>query len=285
MLGTSVSRVLSDRSFDVVCTTRRLDRVAGSDYEYRAFDVLADELSSVLEQLPWAPDYVVNCIGLIKHHIRDNDPELRRAAIRINADFPYELDSLAEQAGFTVIQIATDCVFSGTVGSYGESALHDATDVYGQTKSLGEVPTSRFLNLRCSIIGREQSGMQSLLEWVLGHAPGESFNGYLDHHWNGVTTDTFANVVAGIMENGTTWSGVQHLVPADAVNKAELSAMILDAFDRTDVEVHPLVTGAPIDRTLRTERPAVNATLWQQGGYASPLTIHEMVTALARSRE
>lgn len=37
-----------------------------------------------------------------------------------------------------LIQIATDCVYSGKKGDYLESDLHDPTDVYGKTKSLGE---------------------------------------------------------------------------------------------------------------------------------------------------
>jgi dTDP-4-dehydrorhamnose reductase len=284
MLGSAFGRVLDNRDFDVIATTREPSRVVAPAFEFRQFDVDSADAATVIEHLPWTPDYVVNCIGLIKHHIRDEDPESRRAAIRINAEFPYTLDRLAEAFGFTVIQIATDCVYAGDIGGYAESAPHDPVDVYGKTKSLGEVPSPRFLNLRCSIIGRELSGKQSLLEWVLGHGPGESFNGYLDHHWNGVTTEAFARVAAGIMENRTTWSGVQHLVPADAVNKAELSGMILKTFGRSDVEVNPIVTGTLVDRTLATDNPIVNVHLWEAGGYKEPPTVRQMVTELAHTR-
>ena len=52
--------------------------------------------------------------------------------------------SFLEQSNGPILQIATDCVYSGATGGYTESSSHDALDVYGKTKSLGEValPTS-----------------------------------------------------------------------------------------------------------------------------------------------
>jgi dTDP-4-dehydrorhamnose reductase len=67
----------------------------------------------------------------------------------------------AEDSGAKVIQIATDCVFSGSNGSYLETDPHDATDVYGKTKSDGEIESSAVMQLRCSIIGRENKGKKS----------------------------------------------------------------------------------------------------------------------------
>ena len=43
-----------------------------------------------------------------------------------------------------VIQIATDCVFDGLKGNYTEDDKHNAIDVYGKTKSLGEVSADNF---------------------------------------------------------------------------------------------------------------------------------------------
>ena len=68
-----------------------------------------------------------------------------------------------------IYQIATDCVFSGTVGNYNEMAKHDALDVYGKTKSLGEVNIKNFFNIRVSIIGKELDTKNSLVEWFLSN--------------------------------------------------------------------------------------------------------------------
>jgi dTDP-4-dehydrorhamnose reductase len=56
----------------------------------------------------------------------------------VNSIFPIELTELAQELGFKVIQIATDCVFSGDKGSYTESDTKDPIDNYGYSKVLGE---------------------------------------------------------------------------------------------------------------------------------------------------
>jgi len=281
MLGSTVVSVLRKRGHDVVGTVRDLALVPESARDgYRVFDASGGDLSTALDGFGEG-DYVVNCIGLIKHHLRDDDAGDRFQAVKINAELPYLLAQAAGERGTHVLQIATDCVYSGRDGGYDESAAHDAIDVYGQSKSLGEVPSAGFLNLRCSIIGPEQKNRDSLLEWVLGHPAGSTFNGFLDHRWNGVTTDTFARIVDGIVSSRSALSGTYHLVPADSVDKDTLSRLILSAYGREDVTVVPVTTGSPVDRTLSTNRPDVNDSLWRAAGYDTPPTIEQMVRTLA----
>ncbi|AAT88489.1 dTDP-4-dehydrorhamnose reductase [Leifsonia xyli subsp. xyli str. CTCB07] len=281
MLGSTVASILRRSGHDVTGTVRDLALVpAGRRDRHRLFDAFADDPSGLLEGLS-SGDYVINCIGLIKHHLRDDDAGDRYNAIKINAELPYALARAAGERNVRVIQIATDCVYSGQTGRYDETTAHDATDVYGQSKSLGEVPGDHFLNLRCSIIGPEQKNRDSLLEWVLAHEPGSTFNGYLDHRWNGVTTDVFAAIAAGIVQTGSTLSGTHHLVPADSVDKDALSRLILSAYGREDVSVVPVETGTPVDRTLTTIHPDVNAALWRDAGYDEIPTIETMVRTLA----
>lgn len=242
-------------------------------------DRLAETLSNC-----GAGDIVVNSLGLIKHHIDDSVAADRRAAIAVNSEFPYELAELAIRQGFRVIQIVTDCVFSGADGGYAEGSRHDAYDVYGHSKSLGEVPSASVLNLRCSVIGPELDSQVNLLEWVLAHPPGGSFSGYVDHRWNGITTHAFARIVAGILLTGNPISGIAHVVPADEIDKSALSTLILDAFDRADVSVEPRITGSGVDRTLRTEDVARNERLWRDADYATIPTIESMVRELADLR-
>jgi len=172
-------------------------------------------------------------------------------------------------------------VFSGASGRYDEAAEHDATDVYGQTKSLGEVPGENVLNLRCSIIGPEVGSSTSLLEWVLAHPRGATLNGFTNHHWNGVTTLHFAKLCLALIREAVPAPALQHVVPADAVTKDHLLHVFASAYGRTDVTIAP--TGAPqaIDRTIATSAPAVNHALWRAAGYASPPTIEAMVQEMA----
>jgi dTDP-4-dehydrorhamnose reductase len=280
MLGRAALSVFAERGFALQATSRSLDDVSDDLRSvFSVFDASTDSLAEIVNGLG-PGDYVMNCIGIIKPYIADGEADSRLRAIRINAEFPYELVRLAEQQGFRVIQIATDCVYAGDVGGYLESAPHDAEDVYGKTKSLGEIPSPSMLNLRSSIIGPEQKGKLSLLEWVLAHDDGSSFTGYTDHRWNGVTARTFALVAAGIIETGNPIAGNIHLVPADIVTKYELSRIILDVFDRPRVAVKETTTSHPIDRTLATEHPDVNARLWRDAGYAEPPLIAQMVREL-----
>ena len=187
--------------------------------------------------------------------MRDDLAADRRRAVEVNASFPYRLATAADARGVRIIQIATDCVYSGAIGRYDESASHDATDVYGQTKSLGEVPGDHVLNLRCSIIGPEIGSTTSLLEWVLAHPQGATLGGYIDHHWNGVTTLAFARVASGIVLAGDPLAGTHHLVPADSVSKAELVRLIAQAWGRDDLDIRDVTHFAPDRSDARHPRP------------------------------
>ncbi|MFE6963791.1 sugar nucleotide-binding protein [Agromyces sp. NPDC057679] len=281
MLGHTVLSTLLDMGVPATGTVRAVSNAPEALQAHVApFEAGVDAVDGVVAGLG-PGDYVVNCIGVIRHLMRDDDESDRLNAVRINSLFPYELSAAATAQGFHVIQIATDCVYSGARGGYDEAALHDATDVYGHSKSLGEVPSPNFLNLRASIIGPEVRTATSLLEWTLAQPAGASIKGFTDHVWNGVTTETFARIVAGLVTSGERPSGTRHLVPADVVTKDELVRMILAAFGRTDVTVDAHETGHRVDRTLSTSYPDANDAFWAAGGFSERPTIADMVNRLA----
>jgi dTDP-4-dehydrorhamnose reductase len=282
MLGSTLLREFRARGIDTIATARRPGSVEPGS-EIRRFDVETDDVDQALDGMTDG-DYVVNCIGVIRHLMRDDLAADRLRAIEVNASFPYRLATAADARGLRILQIATDCVYSGATGRYDESAAHDATDVYGQTKSLGEVPGNHVLNLRCSIIGPEMGSTTSLLEWVLAHPHGATVGGYIDHHWNGVTTLAFARVASGIVVAGDPLAGTRHLVPADSVSKAELVRLIARAWGRDDLDIREVSTSRPIDRTLDTLDPELSRRLWRQGGYPEPPSIADMVAELAAVR-
>jgi dTDP-4-dehydrorhamnose reductase len=282
MLGSTLLQEFRRSGIETIATARHLDSVR-SDAVVRRFDVQRDSVATALDGL--APgDYIINCVGVIRHLMRDDVAADRLRAIEVNAAFPYKLAAAAEERGLHVVQIATDCVYSGSSGRYDEAKEHDATDVYGQTKSLGEVPRDNVLNLRCSIIGPEIGSSTSLLEWVLSHPRGAKLNGFTNHRWNGVTTLAFARVAAGIVRAGDRLAGTRHLVASDVVNKAELVRLIAAAWGRDDLAIEDVTTARSIDRTLSTLDPALNRRLWLQGGYPEPPSIPEMITELATVR-
>lgn len=270
MLGSMVVRVLRESGHEVVSTDRD-----GSVHNLK-FDVGSDSVVSLLRSVSGL-SYVVNAIGIIKPRINEVSATSRQTAIHVNGLFPYELAAAAEEVGAHVLQIATDCVYSGAKGKYAETDLHDPSDVYGKSKSLGEVPSDSVLHLRASIIGPEIGRQTSLWEWVRSQPTGAKINGFTNHRWNGVTTYHFGRVCAGLIDTGSRASGVRHLVPSDIVTKAELVRDIAVASQRKDIMVEDVEAKDEIDRTLSTDDPPFSAGLWQMAGYVTPPTVSQMV--------
>ena len=222
-------------------------------------------------------DFVINCVGVIKPYIDESSASSRKNALLINGLFPYVLEALAIERGFKIIQIATDCVFSGTRGNYIETDFHDAVDVYGKSKSVGEVPSANMMNLRASIIGPEVDRSTSLFEWVRNQPQNAKVTGYTDHHWNGVTAASFAKICKGIVESQGFIAGVQHLIPGDTVTKSQLVKEIAVKTNRLDIEIIDGPSGTETDRTLATANAAQNLKLWTNAGYKTIPNIFDLV--------
>ena len=264
MLGSEVEKAFLENNQNIVATTRR---------ELDAQTASVEDIKKIIDGC----DYVINCIGIIKPYIHpENSFEVQRA-ILVNGLFPHKVATAAKQTGSKVIQIATDCVFDGVKGSYVENDLHNATDIYGKTKSLGEVQAENFLNLRCSIIGREQKSYLSLLEWFLNQPKGAKLNGFKNHLWNGVTTRAFAKLCLGIINNNAFFNGLQHVEPADILSKAQMFHCFREIFDRKDIEIKDIEADVAIDRTVVTLNKAENEKLWKNAGYNAIPTVEEMI--------
>jgi len=288
MLGSMVTQVLAeDGRFDVTATcskgymARHLHGHNGVSWE--AWCVPRDPARRVWWGFPSSGEYIINCIGRTKPFCcEEEDPHQTLYAVNTNALTPYYLSVSNPNAH--IIQIATDCVYTGkgVCHGYTEEADRDAFDLYGTTKRLGEVLRSNVQHLRCSIVGPESYiPGRYLLEWFRRQEDKE-LRGYINHLWNGVTTLHFARLVVGYITNGRKTFGIQHVVPADFVTKAELLRMFLGAYGnpkgQTIREFH-----APMDcdRRLATLQEESNRQLWADAGYKDPLTIGQMVEELA----
>ncbi len=225
-------------------------------------------------------DFVINCVGLTKARIDETSIASRALAVRLNVDFPNQLALEADNRGIKVIQVATDCVYSGATGSYAEDADHDPLDVYGKTKSLGEAPSSSVMHLRCSLIGPELGRNSLFFEWVRQQPQNASINGFTNHIWNGLSSTAFAKIARAIVEKGLFSSGVQHLVPADKLTKDELVRLELHALGRTDASVTSVEACSRVDRTLSTKHAVVNTALFKAAGYSEVPTVAQMVDEL-----
>lgn len=264
MLGAMVFQWLSRcSSLSVAGTSRMAGGYGGVSpvspiFQLHVGQSLEPQFERILADFP--ADYIVNCIGIINVDCRDHDVAGVREAVRVNADFPHELNALLGrlQPEAAVIHITTDCVYSGLDGNYNEDALADPPDFYGKSKLLGEVSASRWLNLRCSIIGPNPRERRGLLEWVRTQPRGEKLSGFQHHRWNGVTTLQFAQVCEEIITKGRfeAWralNGTLHYAPNRAVTKYELIQIIDEVF-ACGLEIKPVsIPAPPIDRTLTSK--------------------------------
>ena len=272
MLGSAVVKELLAGGFDVQIASRTRGLI------FDASDLMAKELLSSANLK--AGDYVVNCVGLTKSRIDENSLESRALAVKLNIEFPNDLAKTAAEQGIRVVQVATDCVFSGATGNYDEIAPHDPLDVYGKTKSLGEIPSQSVMHLRCSLIGPELGRNSLFFEWVRQQPLNAQLKGFTNHIWNGLTSTTFGKIVSGLMREDLFAPGVQHLVPGDKVSKDELVRLELAALGRTDVSVESIEASAAIDRTLATKNQDLNSGLFRAAGYPGLPTIEQMVSEL-----
>lgn len=269
MLGSAVKRQVTGSALAVVTASR----TSGI-----RFDASELESTKLLEDSGLGKgDWVINCVGLTKSRIDETSIESRANTVRLNFDFPTDLATAAAKKEVKVIQVATDCVFSGKAGGYNEDSPHDAEDVYGKTKSLGEVPANNVMHLRCSLIGPEQGRNSLFFEWVRQQEQGASIPGYTNHLWNGLTSDVFGKIVGGLIANDLFSAGVQHLVPADTVTKDELVRLELKALGREDVDVTSMEAPTSIDRTLTTNNAESNKDLFMAAGFKELPPISEMV--------
>jgi len=274
MIGAGVVAALESAGVQVLKTSR--NPTSATTLKFEAGSDSLDSLMAFLQP----GDYVFNGIGLIKQRIKEDSIEDRQRAIAFNADFPHRLAKTAEAKGIRVLQVATDCVYEGTLGNYAESSKHDASDVYGKTKSLGEVPSPALMHLRCSVIGPETGASLSLFEWVRNQPANAQLTGYTDHLWNGVTSAAFGRIIVGIVTNDHFTPGLQHLVTASVVSKANLVRAIAARCGRNDITVTEAKTAKPVDRTLQTEHPDRNESLWKAAGYAAIPSVEQLVAEM-----
>ena len=280
MLGSTLTRFLEDK-VDKIFEFNPAGQSITRKNEAKPFFISKQPINlKILEKIK--VDYIVNCIGMIRQNIKEDDNDSTELAYRLNYHFPLELQKFVSSNRIPLIQIATDCVYSGMSGNYTENSKHDPIDLYGLTKSLGEEALTSSMLLRCSIIGREFKGNKSLLEWLVSRPKNYNVRGYTNHLWNGLTTLHFAQIVNGIIATNSYEEGLQHLIPQGVVSKYELLRLLARYFDRNDLRISEHKTEKSVNLQLTTNKPKQNLQFWSQGGYNLVPTIEEMISIYAK---
>ena len=253
LIGRTVFEELSlQKDLNVFGTSRNSDQHSKFVFDLN-YEAKSLYLSEIIKKVK--PSFVINCIGITKHISASQNPY---RCIYTNSLLPHELANHCSGSGAKLIQISTDCVFSGKKGNYSESDFADAEDLYGKSKILGEVVNDH-LTIRTSTIGHEKNTKYGLLEWFLNQQ--DSCKGYRKAIFSGLTTIELAKVIKEIVLQQKELKGLYH-VGGYPISKFDLLTLISKIYKKdikiiSDDEIS-------IDRTL-------NSSLFEsKTGYLSP---------------
>lgn len=260
MIGNTMLRVLSDISdWQVKGSVRSREELSYFPPKIATnmlvgIDLLEhDIVTQTLDQ--YKPQIVINCAGLTKHVPAGNNPA---SAIAMNALLPHRIAEACGRMGARLIQISTDCVFSGRLGNYIETDFADADDVYGRSKRLGEVEEMGHLTLRTSTIGHENHTKFGLLEWFLAQ---KACTGYARAVFTGLPSVVFAQIVRDIIIPDRTLTGLYH-VSAAPITKFDLLQLI--------AAVYKHGAELSVDREFVIDRSLNSSKFTSATGYQAP---------------
>ena len=228
MIGHKMGQVLSAQNHEIVISIREKKDLTLKSISSKAKvffnDFLKDNILDFLVKVN--PDVIINAIGIT---IRRGSTKNISDTIYLNSFFPHQLSNWALAFKKRLIHFSTDCVFSGSEGSYLEDTTPDALDYYGKTKGLGEVNSKSSLTIRSSMIGPELFNKTELFEWIINNKEKE-INGFSRVMYSGVTTVYMARLVADLIDNHKNLCGIYNTA-SKPISKYELLHLINDNFD------------------------------------------------------
>jgi dTDP-4-dehydrorhamnose reductase len=267
MLGHQLCRLLTEQMDEVWATIR------GPSVNFNFLpkeriltNVVVQDLPHIQEVLNSVkPDAVVNAVGIVKQR---DEAKQAVSSIQVNALFPHQLADLCIERGIRLVQLSTDCVFSGAVGNYSELDAPDAVDLYGRTKLLGEINLPGCLTLRTSFIGWQLNTQSSLLSWFALQR-NKHIKGYRKAIYSGFSTRVMAQLIGDILETRPDLSGL-YQVASKPISKYDLLVQLRDLLGWKDIVIEA-DDQFFCDRSLSNVRFG-KATGWQPPSWESMLS-------------
>ncbi len=277
MLGQEVVKVFAKEGMPFREFSRQPESVNFFDFQDQSSGEISESLS--ISQ----GDYVINCIGWIPQRATGDLALDKENAWKLNMRLPKVLEELAEKMSVKVLQVATDCVFDGTVGKYLESDIPSADDIYGRSKIEGEASQPSAMRIRCSIIGQDRNSNAGLFSWYVSQPKDSSVTGYANHFWNGVTTTALAKLFVGIVREDKFAAGLQHWIPLDSVSKWQLLSEFQELLGAKAATVLKGEGEISVDRTLATVSQLGSDEYWNLAGYGRAPSVSSLVKELVDS--
>ena len=228
MIGHKIAQALDAQNQEVIISIRKKRNTTLKDFPEGINIIFNDFLKvNILDLLDKVnPDVIINSIGItMRRGVAENISD----TIYLNSFFPHQLSNWALAFKKRLIHFSTDCIFSGSEGSYLEDSTPDALDYYGKTKGLGEINSKSSLTIRSSMIGPELFNKTELFEWIINNKEKE-INGFSTVMYSGVTTVYMARLLADLIDNHKNLSGIYN-VASKPISKFQLLHLINDNFD------------------------------------------------------
>jgi dTDP-4-dehydrorhamnose reductase len=226
MIGHKIAQSLSE-DFTIIGTTRKkniLQNIGIKKGEFVLHDFLNDNTLDLLKSIN--PDVLINCVGTT---IRRGVSENKNNTELLNSELPHILNKWAVQNNKKFIHFSTDCVFNGKKGNYLDYSKSDANDIYGLSKSKGEINNDKSLTVRCSIIGREIFNHTELFEWLFS-MKNKKVEGYKNVIYSGVTSTWMGKTIKHIIKNQIELNGIYN-ISSTPISKYDLLIKLSAAFD------------------------------------------------------
>jgi len=226
MAGHTISIYLKEQGHDITAFSRKPFRfcknILGNACELKL-------LEDVIKKGEF--DAVINCIRVLIQRSETN----KHQAVFLNSYLPHYLSDITKESKTKIIQMSTDCVFSGKKGNYSENSLRDGESFYARSKALGELENKKDLTFRTSIIGPDMNkdGI-GLFNWFIKQQ-GE-INGYTKAIWTGVTSLTLAKAIEKATEYNLT--GLYNLVNNETINKYEMLKLFNKYFKKNQIIIN-----------------------------------------------
>lgn len=237
MAGHTISIYLKEKGHDVTGFARRklgfVSTIVGDVTD-------TDRLKNIV--ISGGYDAVINCIGILNQKAETNKAE----AILLNGYLPHYLADITADIETQIIQMSTDCVFSGMAGGYTEKSFMDGETFYDRSKAIGELEDNKNLTLRNSIIGPDinENGI-GLLNWFMKQK--DEVNGYTHAMWTGLTTLQLAKTMEAAV--AVKAHGLINMVNKENISKYELLKLFNHYLKNDEITIIPYEEFV-IDKTL-----------------------------------